>query len=142
MTSPLRKWLLSYAVAAVTYAVIDAVWIATVALRQYQSTIGHLMAPTLNAGGAVLFYLVFVVGIVHYGVRPNDPDATLPRRVGGGALFGFLAYATWALTALAILDRFPAVVAVTDIAWGTGVCALVTLVTVTLLRRTLFAPAG
>lgn len=135
MTRPLRTWLLAYAVAAVVFAVIDVVWITTVANNQYQREIPHLLAPGLNLGAGAVFYLAFVVGIVHFGVRPLDPDASLRHRVGGAALFGFLSYATWALTALAVLDRFPAIVAVTDIAWGTAVCAVDTLVTVTLLRR-------
>ena len=137
MKSALRTWITSFVVATVVYAAVDAAWIAVVALPQYRSQIGHLLAPTLNPVGAVAFYALFVAGMVHYGVRPNDPDATLTERVRGGALFGFFTYATWALTALTILDRFPAVVALTDIAWGVAVCGIVTWVTATLLRRTL-----
>ena len=140
MTGTLRTWLLSYAVAAVVYAAIDVAWIATVAGNQYQSQIGHLLAPTVNPVGAALFYLAYVVGMVHYGVRPNAPDASLRQRVAGGALFGFFTYATWALTALAVLKGFPVWVAVTDIAWGVAVCSAVTFLTVTLLRRIITAP--
>lgn len=134
MTRPLRKWLLAYAVAAVIFAGIDAVWIFTVANPQYRSQIGHLLPASFNVVGAVLFYLVYVVGIVHYGIRPNDARATLRSRVIGAALFGFFTYATWALTAFAILKDFPALVAVTDIVWGAAVCAGVTALTATILR--------
>ena len=136
-----KRWLLSYAAAAVIFAAIDVVWILTVANRQYESQIPHLLAPSANVAGAVAFYLVYVAGIVHFGIRPNDPDATLRARVTGAALFGFFTYATWALTALAVLDGFPAVVALTDIAWGTAVCSAVTWLTATLLRR-MFVQAG
>lgn len=134
MTGPTRKWLLAYALAAVIFAGIDAVWIGTVANQQYRSQIGHLLPASFNVLGAVLFYAVYVVGIVHYGVRPNDSGATLRSRAGGAALFGFFTYATWALTAFAILKDFPAVVAVTDIAWGAAVCAAVTALTALLMR--------
>ncbi len=134
MTGPTKKWLLAYAVAAVVFAGIDAVWIGAVANQQYRSQIGHLLPANFNVLGAVLFYVIYVVGIVHYGVRPNDPSATLRSRVGGAALFGFFTYATWALTAFAILKDFPAVVALTDIAWGAAVCAAVTAITAALLR--------
>lgn len=136
-----KRWLLSYAAAAVIFAAIDVVWIGTVANKQYESQIGDLLAPSVNLAGAVLFYLVYVVGIVHYGIRPNDPDATLRQRVTGAALFGFFTYATWALTALAVLKDFPLLVALTDIAWGAVVCSAVTWLTATLLRRVL-ARAG
>ncbi|MGO4121444.1 DUF2177 family protein [Arthrobacter sp. YAF16] len=134
MTGPTKKWLLAYAVAAVIFAGIDALWISTVANNQYRSQIGHLLPASFNVLGAVLFYVVYVVGIVHYGIRPNDPNATLRSRAAGAALFGFFTYATWALTAFAILKDFPAVVALTDIVWGAAVCAAVTALTALLLR--------
>ena len=136
-----KRWLLSYAVAAVIFAAVDVVWISTVATNQYKSQIGDLLAPSANIAGAVAFYVIYVVGIVHYGIRPNDQDATMRQRVTGAALFGFFTYATWALTALAVLKDFPAVVALTDIAWGVAVCSAVTWLTATLLRR-MFARAG
>ena len=134
MTGPIKKWLLAYAVAAVIFAGIDALWISAVANQQYRSQIGHLLPASFNVLGAVLFYAIYVVGIVHYGIRPNDPAATLRSRVGGAALFGFFTYATWALTAFAVLKDFPAVVALTDIAWGAAVCGAVTAITAPLLR--------
>ncbi|MDD1475520.1 DUF2177 family protein [Arthrobacter sp. H16F315] len=132
-----RNWLLSYAVTAVIFAVIDVAWITIVANRQYESQIGDLLAPSVNLAGAVVFYLVYVAGIVHYGVQPNHQAATLRQRVLGAALFGFFSYATWALTALAVLKDFPVLVALTDIAWGAAVCSAVTWLTATLLRRVL-----
>ena len=134
MTGPVRKWLLAYAVAAVVFAGVDVVWISTVANKLYQGQISHLLAPRVNGLGAVLFYLVYVIGIVHFGIRPNDPVATFRSRVGAAALFGLFTYATWALTAFAILKDFPALVAVTDILWGAAVCGAVTALTALLMR--------
>jgi uncharacterized membrane protein len=137
MNPRLKRWLLSYAVAAVIFAVLDVIWITTVANRQYESQIGHLLAASPNLAGAVVFYVIFVAGMVHYGVRPNDAGATLKQRVTGAALFGFFTYATWALTGLAVLKDFPAAIAVTDIAWGVAACSVVTWLTATVLRRVL-----
>ena len=83
MNVQVKRWLLSYAVAAVIFAAVDVVWIGTVANNQYESQIGDLLAPSVNVAGAVAFYLVYVVGIVHYGVRPNDTGATMRQRVTG-----------------------------------------------------------
>ncbi|MDQ0733180.1 DUF2177 family protein [Arthrobacter sp. B1I2] len=129
-----KNWLVAYIVSALIFAVLDVVWILLVANPLYQSQIGHLLAPKANLPGAVLFYVIFVAGMVHYGVRPNNPQATLRQRVGGAALFGFFTYATWALTGFAVLKDFTALVAVTDILWGAAACSLVTWVTVTVLR--------
>ncbi|MHC6591509.1 DUF2177 family protein [Arthrobacter sp. C152] len=142
MSPRTTNWLAAYVVTALAFAVLDVAWILLVANPLYQSRIGHLLAPQANLPGAVLFYAIFVAGIVHYGVRPNHPDATLRQRVLGAGLFGFFTYATWALTAFAVLKDFPAVVAVTDILWGAAACSVVTWVTATLLRRRLARPAA
>lgn len=134
MNTQVRRWLLAYAVAAVVFAVLDVIWITTVAGRLYESQIGGLLADSPNTAGAVAFYVIFVAGMVHYGVRPNNPDATMKQRVTGAALFGFFTYATWALTGLAVLKDFPALVAVTDIAWGVVACSAVTWLTATVLK--------
>ncbi|MFP5367277.1 MAG: DUF2177 family protein [Actinomycetes bacterium] len=139
MNTCTRKWLLAYFATAVIFAVLDLAWISVVASNLYQSQIGHLIAPSPNAAGAAAFYLIFVAGMVHYGVRPNDAKATMRQRVTGAALFGFFTYATWALTAYAVLKDFTLLVAVTDILWGAAACSLVTWLTATLLRRRVLA---
>lgn len=139
MNTRTRKWLLAYAATAVIFAVLDLAWISVVASNLYQSQIGHLIAPSPNAAGAAAFYLIFVAGMVHYGARPNDAKATMRQRVTGAALFGFFTYATWALTAYAVLKDFTLLVAVTDILWGAAACSLVTWLTATLLRRRVLA---
>jgi uncharacterized membrane protein len=141
MSPRTKNWLTAYVVSAVIFAVLDVAWILLVANPQYQSQIGHLLAPKANLTGAVLFYVIFVAGMVHYGVRPNSPDATVRQRVTGAALFGFFTYATWALTGFAVLKDFPAVVALTDILWGAVACSIVTWATATLQRRRLARPA-
>ena len=132
-----KNWLTAYIVAALIFAVLDVVWILGVANPLYQSTIGGILAAKTNFVAAVLFYVIFVAGMVHFGVRPNSPEATIRQRVTGAALFGFFTYATWALTGLAVLKDFTATVAVTDILWGAAACSLVTWLTSVTLRRRL-----
>jgi len=137
-----RNWLTAYVVTALIFAVLDVAWILLVANPLYRSQIGGLLAPKANLLGAVLFYVIFVAGMVHYGVRPNAAEVPLRQRVTGAALFGFFTYATWALTGFAVLKDFTALVAVTDILWGAAACSLVTWVTATVLRRRIAKPAA
>ncbi|MDQ0770320.1 putative membrane protein [Pseudarthrobacter defluvii] len=142
MNPRIRNWLTAYGVTALIFAVLDVAWILLVASPLYQSQIGGLLAPKANLMGAVLFYVIFVAGMVHFGVRPHHPKASVRQRVTGAALFGFFTYATWALTGFAVLKDFTALVAVTDILWGTVACSLVTWVSATVLRRRLTNHAG
>lgn len=135
MNARIKRFLLAYVVAAVIFAVIDLVWITQVAVKQYDNYIPDLMAPSVNLAGGAVFYLIYVVGMVHFGVQPNNADATLRKRLTGAALFGFFTYATWSLTGLAVLKGFPAIVAITDIAWGVVACTLVTWLTVLVLGK-------
>lgn len=135
MSPRTRNWLTAYVVTALIFAVLDVAWILLVANPLYQGQIGGLLAPKANLLGAVLFYVIFVAGMVHYGVRPNAQDVSVRQRVTGAALFGFFTYATWALTGFAVLKDFTALVAVTDILWGAAACSLVTWITATILRR-------
>ncbi|CAM3089849.1 hypothetical protein PSET11_01342 [Arthrobacter ulcerisalmonis] len=137
MKPHLKRWFLAYGVTAVIFAALDVVWILGVANPQYKAQIGDLIATNTNYVAAVAFYLIYVAGMVHYGVRPNERNATLRQRVTGAALFGFFTYATWALTGLAVLKGFPTLVAITDIAWGTVACAVVTWLTTLVLGKVL-----
>ena len=107
MTDGVRRWGVAYLLAAATFAALDVVWISLVAGQQYRSQIPQLMADSPNGAAAGLFYALFVCGIVAFGVRPHDPDASLASRAASGALFGLLAYATWGLTGVAVLKGFP-----------------------------------
>ncbi|MGA7207218.1 MAG: hypothetical protein WBX27_21600 [Specibacter sp.] len=46
----------------------------------------ELMATPPQRVGAGISYLIYVAGIVHYGVRPLAPKAPLRQRVGAGHL--------------------------------------------------------
>lgn len=135
MSDSVRRWGVAYLLAAATFAALDVVWISLVAGQQYRSQIPQLMADSPNGAAAALFYALFVCGIVAFGVRPNDPDASLASRAASGALFGLLAYATWGLTGVAVLKGFPWGLALLDMAWGAVASGVVTAVTATILGR-------
>jgi uncharacterized membrane protein len=130
-----RRWFVAFAIAVATFAVVDLAWIGLVATPLYRSELGTLLADQFNLPVAGVFYLGFVALLVHFGVQPHDRTASLGRRIGSGALYGLATYGTWALTGYAVLRGFSAVVAVTDIAWGVAVCAIVTAVTSAVVMR-------
>lgn len=140
--SKTRRWLFTYLIAAGTFAVIDVVWIALVATPQYRDGLGHLIADRFNIPAAAVFYLGYVAGLVHFGIRPLDPSLGLGSRVRSAALYGLFTYGTWALTGLTLLKGFPTIIAITDIAWGVAVCSVVTLVTTQVLGRVGRPPAS
>jgi uncharacterized membrane protein len=118
-----------YSVAVVTFLVIDLIWLGVVARSFYQGQIGHLLRANVNWVAAIIFYLVFVSGIVLLVVWPAIERQSLARAALFGALLGLVTYAAYDLTNLATLQGFPLKVALVDLVWGTVLCATVSTLT-------------
>ena len=104
---------------------IDLLWLGVVAKNFYQNSLAHLLSPTVNWPAALLFYFMYIVGIILFAVRPGLEGGSLAKAAFWGALFGFFTYATYDLTNLATLRHWPIKVVVVDIVWGTLLCTLV-----------------
>ena len=118
----MTKFLLTYAVCVVVFLAIDIAWLGAVAKSFYRGQIGHLLADDFRPVAAVLFYLVYVAGVIWFCVRgAGDWQAAVLT----GALFGFFCYATYDMTNYATLRDWPLKMVVVDIAWGTAITAVV-----------------
>lgn len=117
---PPRKFLYRYLVTLVVFLVVDSLWLGFIAADFYQQRIGHLMGP-VNWLAALLFYLIYIAGILFFAVVPAAASDTLSPRVAAvrGGVLGFVAYATYDLTNLATLRDWPLDMVIIDIAWGT-----------------------
>lgn len=104
---------------------IDLLWLGVVAKSFYQSNLAHLLSPLVNWPAALLFYFMYIVGIILFAVKPGLDAESLAKAALWGALFGFFTYATYDLTNLATLRQWPIKVVVVDILWGTLLCTLV-----------------
>jgi uncharacterized membrane protein len=126
-----------YAVALVTFLVIDLIWLGVVARSFYRDQLGHLLRADVNWAAAMAFYVIFVAGIVVLVVWPAVEQQSLLRAVALGALLGLVTYAAYDLTNLATLKGFPAAVAAVDLAWGAVLCATVSAITYAAATRLL-----
>jgi uncharacterized membrane protein len=121
------KTLLVYLITVPIFFIIDLVWLGVVARGFYQKHLGYLMRPQVNWAAAILFYLLFIIGIVLFAVRPALELQSPVRALVYGALFGFFAYATYDLTNLATVRDWPVIVTAIDLIWGTVLCGSVAL---------------
>jgi len=118
-------WIKVYLLTVPLFFVVDLLWLGVIARGFYQNELQRFLAPRVNWGAAVVFYLIYIGGILFFAVSPALDAGSLRRAVGLGALFGFFTYATYDLTNLATLDRWPLKVVVVDIIWGAVLCAVV-----------------
>lgn len=113
------KYVLAYISTAIVFFVLDFVWLSTMATSFYRARLPDIMATDVNYTAAVLFYLIFVAGIVIFAVSPALATGRWSTALVYGALFGFMAYATYDLTNQATLKQWSTAVTIADMAWGT-----------------------
>lgn len=97
---------------------IDMLWIGVLAKSFYRNNLGHLLRPDINWTAALIFYLLYIVGILIFATLPALEKKSLHQAVLLGALFGFFAYATYDLSNLATLKDWPVKIVFVDILWG------------------------
>ncbi len=114
------KNLAIYGAVLLTMVVIDMVWLRVIAVQWYADGMGPLLTDKPNLIAAAAFYLLFPLGLVIFAVMPGEASSLL-KVATMGALFGFFAYATYDLTALAVIKNWPVGLTLLDLAWGTAV---------------------
>jgi len=112
-----------YVVTVIVFFAIDIVWLAVVAKKLYQKEIGTLLKPDTNWFAAIVFYLLFIFGMVFFVVNPALERNLWTYALGAGALFGLITYATYDLTNLATMKNWPLKITIIDLVWGTFVSA-------------------
>jgi len=121
---PMTRFAVAYVVTLAVFCGLDFLWLGFVAKGYYQSQLGALLLDKPNIPVAVLFYALYVVGVLVFAVLPALDSGHWSRALLQGALFGFFAYATYDLTNLATLKGWSAGVALLDLGWGTLVTAV------------------
>ena len=116
-------------IALPVFFIIDMVWLALVAKNFYQEKLGFLMKPDVNWTAAIIFYLLFIAGLVTFVVMPAIEKQSILSVVIYGALFGLVTYATYDLTNLATIKDWPLIVTIVDLIWGMVLSLSVSLVT-------------
>jgi uncharacterized membrane protein len=125
MTFP--KIIISYLLTTVVFFAIDMVWLGFVAKNIYRKYLGALLNDKVNWTAAIIFYLIFIVGIFIFVISPAVERKSVIRTVLLGAVFGLIAYATYDLTNYATLKGFPLNIVFIDLGWGAVLTALVSL---------------
>lgn len=115
----MKTYIIAYLCTAVAFVCVDAIWLTQAAARLYQPELGDMLLPEFNLVPAILFYLMYMVGIVVFAVAPALDSQTWTTATWRGALFGLIAYATYDLTNQATLRNWSTRVTIADLIWGT-----------------------
>jgi len=123
-----------YFISLLVFLGIDSIWLLFIAKSFYAQKLGYLMAKNPNLIAALIFYLLFVVGLVVFVLTPALKNNSLSQAIMLGALFGLISYATYDLTNLATIRDWPLIITIIDMIWGTTLSALVSGITYSIVK--------
>lgn len=124
-----------YFTALPVFFAIDMLWLGLIAKNFYAKHIGFLMKTNINWLSAIIFYLLFILGVTIFVITPALEKHSWTHALLFGALFGLITYATYDLTNLATIKDWPLIVTIIDLIWGTVVSALVCVISFFIINK-------
>jgi uncharacterized membrane protein len=124
-----------YFLALFIFIILDALWLGLIAKDFYKQNIGYLMTENIRWIAAVIFYLIYIAGVIFFAVNPALKDNSLLTAAVYGAILGLICYATYDLTNLATIKNWPLKVTIIDLIWGTILTSFVAFLTTYIASR-------
>lgn len=112
-----------YLAVAAPFILVDLVWLKTMSERLYRPALGDILRTDPQLAPALLFYLIYPVGLVVFAVLPAHASASSARALMLGLLYGFFTYATYDLTNQATLRNWSTALTSLDVLWGSALGA-------------------
>ena len=117
----MNRYTVLYLATLIVLIPVDFLFLGVVAKGLFASEVGDMLGE-LRLLPAILFYLLYVVGILIF--VSGSMTASWQTTLLYGALFGFFCYATFELTSLSLLKHWTWTVVVVDVPWGSFVTAV------------------
>ena len=117
----MNRYAVLYLVTLFVLVPLDFLFLGVLAKGFFTSQVGNMLGE-IKLLPAILFYLLYVVGVLIF--VSGGASATWQSTLLYGALFGMFCYATFDLTALALLRNWSWPVAFVDVSWGAVVTAV------------------
>ena len=124
----------AFLIATVYFIIIDITFINLVIVKIYKSNLPEFVEIGFKAVPAILFYLIFLSGLLYFSILPNKTYSISQALISGG-MYGLTTYATYALTVFAVMNIFNWNIVVSDVMWGIFLSATVTVLTVITLSK-------
>ena len=125
----------NYGITLGIFLVIDFIWLTVIAKSLYAQHLGYLMAPKANLVAALVFYLLFVVGLQFFVLNPALLNGNWVSVLLTGMFFGLVTYATYDLTNLATVRDWPILITAIDLVWGSFVSGATALLSYLIIQR-------
>ena len=113
-----KTWVIAYLATLVATVAMDFVWLSQMADRLYRPVMGDMMLDQFRLPPAIVFYVMYVAGLVFFAVRPALSSRQWSTAFAHGAALGLVAYGTYDLTNQATLKNWSTMLTLADLGWG------------------------
>lgn len=127
----LRNYFLTLGV----FLAIDAVWLLFLAKKLYSEQLGYLMAKSPNLIAALIFYLLFIAGLIFFVIHPALASESGRHALLAGLFFGLVTYGTYDLTNQATIKDWPVLITMVDLCWGSFVTGMTAWISFNIISR-------
>jgi len=114
----MKTLFLSIIFTSVFFLIIDVIWLSFSVKSFYRPNLGNLILDKPIMWAAVLFYLVYVIGLSILVLQPAIDQNSIFKAFFTGIVFGLAAYGTYNLTNMATIKDWSTKVVFVDMIWG------------------------
>ena len=105
-------------ISALIFLIIDVIWLSFSVKSFYRPNIGHLLLETPVMWAAILFYVIYVIGLAVVIIEPSLDYQNTQKFLIKAFMFGLVAYGTYNLTNMATIKGWSPNVVFVDMIWG------------------------
>jgi uncharacterized membrane protein len=109
---------LLYFVTLAVFGAVDLLWVWGISRRLYRSNLEGLLRVKFNVIPAVVFYLLYIIGLMVFVIVPAFNNNSLGQAMGMGVLFGMFTFGTYALVNLSIICDWSLLIVLVDLIGG------------------------
>ena len=110
-------------IASLIFLIIDVIWLSFATKSFYRPLLGNLIAEKPVMWAAALFYILYVFGMSLIVIQPCIGTDGLFKTIYTGFIFGLVAYGTYNLTNMAVVNGWSPTVTFVDMFWGGSLTA-------------------
>jgi len=124
----------AYFITFIIFFLIDLLWLGIIAKNLYRKHIGFLLKDNFNMPVAIIFYMIFIVGLLFFVINRAIAINSWHYALFAGMFFGLITYSTYDLTNLATIKDWPLTITVIDLIWGTFLGGLTSFLSYTVIN--------
>ena len=128
------RYIATYVFTLISFVALDLLWLMWLARPTYMAEMGSLLRKEPRLVAAIAFYVLYAAGLMLFAISPGLKAGSALHGFFLGAGLGLVAYGTYDLTNLSVVEGFTMRIALIDLAWGTALSAATAGLVVTMTK--------